>query len=179
MTVRSSSDPARAGVSVQDLPSVEPLAVGDLAPDFVLNDQYGAEVDLATMLEDGAHVLVVFFPFAFSGICTGELAEIQLDIDAFSNERVQVVGVSCDPTYSLKTWAAYEGYRFPLLSDFWPHGEVAQAYGVFDADRGMAVRGTYLVAPDGTIAWALVNGPGEQRPIGALHGAIRAIPATT
>lgn len=126
------SDPARADAPAPGCP----LAVGERAPDFVLTDQYGGEISLTTMRADGKHVLVVFFPFAFSGICAGELAEIQLDIDAFSNERIAVVGISCDPMYSLKTWAAHEGYRFPLLSDFWPHGEVASAYGVLDTERG-------------------------------------------
>lgn len=148
------------------------LEVGDLAPDFTLVDQLGTPVHLATAVADRP-ALLVFFPFAFSGICTGELLEIQLNIDRFVNDEVQVFGISCDASYALRGWAAHEGYRFPLLSDFWPHGEVARAYGVFDEASGMAVRGTFVVGRDRRVRWALVNGPGEQRDIGVLHAAVK------
>ncbi|MFX0539374.1 peroxiredoxin [Ornithinimicrobium sp. Y1847] len=148
------------------------LAQGDTAPDFQLPDQYGQRRTLDQLVAD-RHALLVFFPFAFSSICTGELLEIQLNIDEFVNDRVQVVGISCDPTYALKGWAAIEGYRFPLLSDFWPHGETSRAYGVFDEDSGMATRGTFLVSPGRSVEWSLVQGPGEPREIGVLHRAVR------
>lgn len=146
--------------------------VGDLAPDFTLSDQYGVATTLSTAVAE-KHALLVFYPFAFSGICTGELLEIQLNIDRFSNDAVQVYGISCDPLPSLKSWAALEGYRFELLSDFWPHGEVSRRYGVFDEDSGMAVRGTFLISPQMQIEWSLVNGPGQQRDIGTLHDAVK------
>ncbi|MFK5583821.1 MULTISPECIES: peroxiredoxin [unclassified Serinicoccus] len=146
--------------------------VGTSAPDFSLPDQSGRRTTLSSAVAD-RHALLVFYPFAFSSICTGELLEIQLNVDEFVNDRVQVYGISCDPTHALRAWAAGEGYRFPLLSDFWPHGEVARSYGVFDEDSGMSVRGTFLVAPDMTVRWSLVNGPGEAREIGALHEAVR------
>lgn len=146
--------------------------VGERAPALCLPDQHGQVVDLATAVAD-RHALLVFFPFAFSSICTGELLEIQLNIDEFVNDRVQVYGVSCDPTYSLRAWAAQEGYRFPLLSDFWPHGEAARAWGVFDEGSGMATRGTFLVSPEQEVVWSLVHGPGEAREIGVLHEAVR------
>lgn len=146
--------------------------LGELAPDFTLPDQHGDPTTLSALAADRP-VLIVFFPFAFSSICTGELLEIQLNIDEFVNDRVQVVAVSCDATWSLRAWAAGEGYRFPLLSDFWPHGEVSRRYGVFDEESGMASRGTFLVDRDLTVQWSLVHGPGEQRPIGLLHEAVR------
>lgn len=148
--------------------------VGDTVPDFTLVDQSGDEVTLSVLAAQ-RNVLIVFFPFAFSSICTGEMLEIQLNIDEFVNDRVQVVGVSCDSTYALKAWAAREGYRFPLLSDFWPHGEVARAYGAFHEASGMAVRATFLVDQDLVVTWSLVHGPGEQRPIGLLHEAVRGL----
>ncbi|MGI8948713.1 MAG: peroxiredoxin [Ornithinimicrobium sp.] len=151
--------------------------VGDSAPDFSLTDQYGQQVTLSEVTRD-RHALLVFFPFAFSSICTGELLEIQLNIDRFSNDEVQVYGISCDPGPSLKWWAAYEGYRFPLLSDFWPHGQVAAAYGVLLEAAGMPVRGTFLVDREMTVRWSLVHGPGEQRDIGVLHEAVRDLHAT-
>ena len=148
--------------------------VGQQAPALVLPDQRGEPYRLSETLRD-RHALVVFFPFAFSSICTGELLEIQLNIDEFVNDRVQVVGVSCDPTTSLRAWSALEGYRFPLLSDFWPHGRVSRAYGVLDEDTGAPARGTFLVDPDGVVTWSLVHGPGEERPIGLLHEAVRGL----
>ena len=145
---------------------------GDRAPGLSLPDQHGERRSLDEMVAD-RHALLVFYPFAFSSICTGELLEVQLNIDEFSNDRVQVYGVSCDPGHALKAWAAREGYRFPLLSDFWPHGEAARAWGVFDEGSGMAVRGTFLVSPEQEVVWSLVHGPGEGREIGVLHEAIR------
>lgn len=147
-------------------------AVGDLAPDFTLTDQSGLQVTLSEAVQD-RHALLVFFPFAFSSICTGELLEIQLNVDEFVNERVNTYAISCDPGHAQAAWAAHEGYRFPLLSDFWPHGEVASRYGVFDESSGMAVRGTFVVDPQMRVRWSLVNGPGEQRDIGVLHRAVK------
>ncbi|MFK5634939.1 MULTISPECIES: peroxiredoxin [unclassified Ornithinimicrobium] len=154
------------------------IEVGSRAPDFTLPDQYGDPLTLSEAVAD-RHALLVFFPFAFSSICTGELLEVQLSIDEFANERVQVHAVSCDPVPALKTWAAIEGYRFPLLSDFWPHGEVSRAYGVLDEASGTAARGTFLVAPDLTVRWSLVHGEAETRPIGLLHEAVRELSGPT
>ncbi|SOC54888.1 peroxiredoxin [Ornithinimicrobium cerasi] len=148
------------------------LGVGSRAPDLTLPDQHHDRVSLSGLVAD-RHVLLVFFPAAFSSICTGELLEIQLNIDEFVNDKVQVVGVSCDPLDALRAWAALEGYRFPLLSDFWPHGEVSRAYGVLNESTGAATRGTFLVDPTMTVTWSLVHGPGEERPIGLLHEAVR------
>jgi len=67
------------------------------------------------------------------------------------------------PTFSLKAWSQAENYQFPLLSDFWPHGETAKAYGVFNETAGMAVRGTFLVDKEGVVRFAEVNQPGEAR----------------
>lgn len=145
---------------------------GERAPDLRLPDQYGAPVTLSEAVAD-RHALLVFYPFAFSPICTGELLEIQLDIDEFANDRVQVLAVSCDPTYSLGAWAAREGYRFPILSDFWPHGAASRAWGVFDDTSGMARRGTFLVDPSRTVRWSLVHEGNEPRDVGALHRAVR------
>ncbi|WP_114905996.1 peroxiredoxin [Ornithinimicrobium murale] len=149
-----------------------PTVVGDTAPDFTLTDQTGAAVTLSEVVRD-RHALLVFFPFAFSSICTGELLEISLNVDEFVNDHVSVYAISCDPRHAQAAWAAHEGYRFPLLSDFWPHGDVARSYGVFDQTSGTAVRGTFLVDQQMRVAWSLVNGPGEQRDIGVLHAAVK------
>jgi peroxiredoxin len=137
------------------------LSVGDVAPEFSLPDQDRQVVSLAELR--GTPVLVVFYPFAFSGICTGELCQLRDEISTYTDAGVRVLAVSTDPVFSLKAWKAQEGFDFPLLSDFWPHGATAQAYGVFNDKAGMAVRGTFLVDAEGTIAFAEVNQPGDAR----------------
>lgn len=142
--------------------SRQPLQVGQTAPDFTLRDQNGRDVSLSEALRDRA-VLLVFYPFAFSGICTGELGEIRDDLGRFESDALTTFAISCDPMFSLRAWADQEGYFFPLLSDFWPHGQVASDYGVLDETAGKAMRGTFLVARDGRIAWTLVNPSGQAR----------------
>lgn len=115
------------------------------------------------MQGSGRAALVVFYPFAFSGICGGELSAVQSSLSAFQNSSTQILAVSCDPTFALGAWASSAGFTFPLLSDFWPHGSVATSYGVFDSSKGMAVRGTFLVSVDGRVSFAEVNQPGEPR----------------
>jgi mycoredoxin-dependent peroxiredoxin len=134
--------------------------VGSRAPEFTLKDYNNQKATLSGYLEK-APVLLVFYPFAFSGICTGELCQLRDDLSSFAG--VQVVGVSVDTPYSLKVWAEQEGYQFPLLSDFWPHGGVAEQYGVFNEKAGMANRGTFLIDRDGVVRFAEVNHPGEAR----------------
>ena len=136
--------------------------VGTQAPDFTLTDQDGNSVSLADYRGRKA-VLLVFYPFAFSGICTNELTAVQADLGTFQNDDVQVLPVSTDPHYSLKAFADAEGYQFPLLSDFWPHGSTAETYGTFFSDAGMPSRGTFLIDKEGVVRFAEVNGPGEIR----------------
>ena len=137
------------------------ISVGDTAPEFSLPDQDKQVVSLAELR--GAPVLVVFYPFAFSGICTGELCQLRDELSTYSDAGVRVVAISTDPVFSLKAFKAKEGFDFSLLSDFWPHGAVAQAYGVFNEKAGMALRGTFLIDAEGTIAFAEVNQPGDAR----------------
>ena len=152
--------------------------IGSPAPDLTLPDQYGRPTSLE-QLRRGRAVLLVFYPFAFSRICTGELTAIQADLGRFDNERVSTVGISCDPIYSLKAWAGAEGLELPLLSDFWPHGEVARAYDVFDAQAGRPVRGTFLVDAGGVVRWRLVNPAGEARDFDGFHRALAALPSAS
>ena len=154
--------------------SESPVVVGETAPDFTLVDQNGEMVSLSGFRGD-KNVLIVFYPFAFSGICTGELCEIRDDIAGFQNDDVQVLAVSCDPKYSLRAWADAQGYTFPLLSDFWPHGAVSQQYGVFLESAGMSTRGSFLVDKDGVLRWAVVNGPGEARDLAAYRSALASV----
>lgn len=147
------------------------VQVGDTAPDFTVKDQNNQQVTLSSF-RGNKHVLLVFYPFAFSRVCTSELCMVRDDLPSFQNDDVQLLAVSTDPTYTLKAWAGSEGYQFPLLSDFWPHGDVAKEYGVFDESRGMAVRGTFLVDRDGVVRFAEVNRPGEARDQNAWKSAL-------
>lgn len=146
-------------------------SVGSEAPDFTLKNQFGEDVTLSSFRGD-KNVVVVFYPFAFSGICTGELCEIRDNIAGFQGDDVQVLAVSCDPMFTLRAWAEDQRYDFPLLSDFWPHGTVAQDYGVFLEGGGLAKRGTFLLDKDGKVAWTLVNEPGEARDFSGYHEAL-------
>lgn len=147
------------------------LPVGERAPHFTLRDQNGSDVSLADHL-GRRHVLLLFFPWAFSGICTGELTEIRDNLGAYVSDDVQVLTTSCDAMFSLRAYADRDGYFFPLLSDFWPHGGVARAYGVFDEAAGVARRGTFLIGPDGVVRWSLVTGIGERRDFSGYHDAL-------
>jgi peroxiredoxin len=152
------------------------LVVGDQAPDFTLPDQNNQERTLSGFRGD-RNVLVVFYPLAFSGICTGELSQLSNDLAEFQNSAVQVLAVSVDSVFTLKAWADQQGYDFPLLSDFWPHGKVAQDYGVFNDKKGFANRGTFLVDTNGVIRFAELNQPGEARDQTVWKQALAALPS--
>ncbi|HEY7720504.1 MAG TPA: peroxiredoxin [Pedococcus sp.] len=150
------------------------LSAGDVAPDFTLRDQNGTPVSLAEFRGE-KNVVVVFYPFAFSGICTGELCEIRDDLGAFVGDDVQVLAISCDHMFSQRAWADKEGYFFPLLSDFWPHGQVARDFGVFSERAGAATRGTFLIDREGVVRWSLVNEIGQARDFSGYHEALAAL----
>jgi mycoredoxin-dependent peroxiredoxin len=141
------------------------------APGFTLPDQHGAPVALARELRDRA-ALIVFYPFAFSGVCGSELQALQGARGEFDTEQVALLAVSCDPLYALRTYADREGFGFRLLSDFWPHGATARDYGVFDEERGCARRGSFLVDQEGLVRWSLVNPISEPRPLEAYREAV-------
>jgi peroxiredoxin len=125
-------------------------------------DQHGSPVTLSSF-KGQKNVVILFYPFAFSGICTGELCALRDDLSAFQNDDVQLLAISCDPMYAQRAFAEQEGYKFPVLADFWPHGGAAKAYGVFDEARGCAVRGTFIVDKNGNLVWQIVNGLGDAR----------------
>jgi peroxiredoxin (alkyl hydroperoxide reductase subunit C) len=139
-----------------------PVEVGAQAPDFALKDQNNQVVRLSDH-RGRKVVLLVFYPLAFSGVCGGEMTELQQNLGAYVNDDVEVLTVSVDSVYAHKVWANQDGFDFPLLSDFWPHGAVAQAYGVFNDATGVANRGTFVIDRDGTVRFAEVNHPGQAR----------------
>jgi len=144
-----------------------------LAPDFALRDQNNQVVRLADFRGTRA-VLLVFYPFAFTGTCQSELGSVRDGSDLLADAGVQVLTISVDTVYAHKVWAEREGYGFPLLSDFWPHGAVARDYGVLNEKTGAAVRGTFLVDADGMIRFAERLGPGAGRAPGWLSTALAA-----
>ena len=148
------------------------IAPGTQAPDFTLSDQNGTELTLSELVADGP-VALVFFPFAFSGICQGELCELRDNIAIFDDAKVRLVGISIDSVFTLKAWADQEGFEFSILSDFWPHGAVAQEYGVFIEEAGIATRATVLIGRDGVVAASFATAPGEARDLGAYREALQ------
>lgn len=139
-----------------------PLPVGAQAPDFELRDQNNEIVTLSGFRGSKA-VLLVFYPWAFTSICTGELGQLRDRIAEFANDRVQVLTISIDSSFVHKIFAQRDELNFPLLADFWPHGAVAQAYGVFNPQAGVANRGTFLVDSAGIIRFSEVNEIGVGR----------------
>jgi peroxiredoxin (alkyl hydroperoxide reductase subunit C) len=138
------------------------LDVGATAPDFTLKDQDGRPVTLSAVLSV-KDVLLVFFPLAFTGICQRELDEIQDRLGDDVDDVTETLAISVGPPPTHKVWAKQSGFTFPVLSDFWPHGEVARAYGVFNEDTGFANRGTFAVDRAGIVRFAEMKGPGEVR----------------
>ncbi|MFD0593757.1 peroxiredoxin [Catellatospora coxensis] len=151
-----------------------PIEVGAAAPDFVLKDQNNQEVRLSDF-RGAKNVLLVFYPLAFTRTCQGELCEIRDNLNDFVNEDTQVLSISVDSVFAHKVWAGEQGYEFPLLADFWPHGAVAQAYGVFNEDRGYANRGTFVVDKAGVVRYAEMNLPGDARDQEAWRKALGAL----
>jgi peroxiredoxin (alkyl hydroperoxide reductase subunit C) len=137
------------------------INAGREAPNFTLKDQNGQLVALSALR--GRNVLLVFFPLAFTGICQGELDEIKDNLSRYVNDDTVTLAISVGPPPTHKVWATQSGFTFPVLSDFWPHGAVAKAYGVFNDDTGFANRGTFVVDRTGVIRFAEMKGPGEAR----------------
>lgn len=124
--------------------------IGQPAPEFTLKDQDGNDVSLSDF-RGKQNVVLVFYPFTFTGVCQGELCEIRDDPSTFETNDAAVLAISCDTRHAQKQWADQQGFTFPVLSDFWPHGEVARAYGVFNEALGCANRGSFVIDKDGKI----------------------------
>lgn len=152
-----------------------PIPVGAVAPDFLLRDQNNQEVGLAALREKGS-VLVVFFPLAFTGTCEGELGYLRDHLPQFDDDALTTVAISVGPPPTHKVWSSAQGFLFPILADFWPHGAVASDYGVFDDARGIAHRGTFLIDPDGIVRFSAMIGPGEARTEETWDAALTAVP---
>lgn len=152
------------------------VQIGQEAPDFELKDQTGQPVRLSDYRGKKA-VVVVFYPLSFTGVCESEMCGIRDSIDAFRNDEVETLAISVDSPPTHQRWANEQGFDFPLLSDFWPHGEVAQTYGVFDDQRGVARRGTFIIDRDGKVVYTDDNAIPDARDQEAWKAALRDIGA--
>ena len=131
--------------------------IGQAAPDFTIPNQHGEAVSLSSF-KGSKNVLLMFYPFSFTGTCTGELCALRDDLSSFQNDDVQVLAVSCDSPFTQRVFAEQENYQCPVLSDFWPHGGVAKTYDVFEESKGCALRGSFLIDKAGVLRWEVKNG---------------------
>jgi peroxiredoxin len=150
------------------------IEVGARAPDFELKDNHGRTVRLSDFharggdpggdgTGGGKNVVLLFYPFAFTSVCTGELCALRDALPSFVNEDTQLLAVSTDSIHTLRVFAEQEGLEYPLLSDFWPHGEISRAYGIFDEEKGCALRGTFILDKRGVVRWTVINGMPDAR----------------
>ena len=150
------------------------VEVGDQAPDFELRDQHGTPVRLSSF-RGRRNVVLVFYPLAFSGVCSSELSAMRDEFPEASRDDVALLTVSVDSTYTHRAWSDAEHFQFELLSDFWPHGEVAKQYGVFDPERGIANRGTFIIDKHGVVRWKVVNPVLQARDLADYSKALAAL----
>ncbi|HLQ53694.1 MAG TPA: peroxiredoxin [Streptosporangiaceae bacterium] len=150
------------------------VEVGQQAPDFELRDQHGTPVRLSGF-RGKKNVVLVFYPLAFSGVCSGELAAMRDEFPEAARDDVELLTVSVDSGYALRAWSDAEQFGFSLLSDFWPHGGVASSYGVFDENMGIAIRGTFIIDKDGVVRWKVVNPVPQARDIADYQKALASL----
>ncbi|UWX96046.1 peroxiredoxin [Arthrobacter zhaoxinii] len=143
---------------------------GAAVPDFCLPNQFGEAVRLEGLR--GSGVVLVFFPFAFSQVCRGELAELEAERALFDDAGVRLLAVSCDSKYTLRAWGEQEGFGFDLLSDFWPHGATARAFGAFDERLGLAQRASFVIDGQGMLRACIRSEPGAARPLEQYRAAL-------
>jgi peroxiredoxin len=145
--------------------------VGEQAPDFELKDQHGTPLKLSAF-RGSKNVVLVFYPLAFSGVCSGEMQAMRDDFPESTRDDVELVTVSVDSTFTLRAWDDSEHFKFRMLSDFWPHGAVAKSYGVFDDNMGVATRGTFIIDKTGAVRWKVVNPIPQAREIAEYQKAL-------
>lgn len=150
------------------------LIIGDAAPDFELVNQHGETVKLSEF-RGVKPVVLVFYPLSFSGICTGELCELRDNFAQFADANVELLAISVDSKFVQKKFADQEGYDFSVLADFWPHGAVASAYGVFLEDSGISNRATFVINKEGVLVSKFVTAPGQARSLDEYKRALASL----
>lgn len=137
------------------------LAVGDRIEPFEGVNQFGQ----SAIIGAGGPWLVFFYPFAFTGVCSSELRALQEAQQRLAHAGCKLAAVSCDAMFSLRVFADDERFTFSLVSDHWPHGEIARKFGVFDERRGCALRGSFVLDADHTVRWRVVHDLGQPRDV--------------
>jgi mycoredoxin-dependent peroxiredoxin len=126
-----------------------PAEIGSPAPDFTLLNHDRSAMSLTDLR--GRRTLLVFIPLPFTRTCTAELCSLQENLVSFGDANANVVAITCDTMGANRAWAEAEGVTYPVLSDFWPHGSVSQAYGCFNENLGVSDRATYVLDEDGIV----------------------------
>ena len=150
------------------------LIIGEAAPDFSLVNQFGETVTLS-QFKGKKPVVLVFYPLSFSGICTGELCELRDNFARFERQDVELLAISVDSKFVQKKFAEQEDYKFSVLADFWPHGAVAKAYGVFLEEAGISNRATFVIDVEGNLAAKFVTAPGQARSLDEYDQALASL----
>ena len=119
------------------------------APNFTLLDGDAQQFKLSD--QRGKNVVLAFYPADWSPVCKNEFALFQEALDEIRGYNAEIVGISVDSHYSHRAWADHLHITIPLLSDFWPHGAVAQRYGVFQESDGVARRSVFFIDAEGVL----------------------------
>lgn len=133
------------------------VGTGEQAPEFDLEEAWDRPRLRLADFRGKRNVLLVFHPFAWTGVCREEALDLQANLEAFHNAETDVIFVSCDTSASRQAWKLELGATYTFASDFWQHGTTARAYGVFDETTGAPRRGTFLIDKDGIVIWSLVK----------------------
>lgn len=143
-------------------PRSSTIAIGDTAPDFTLPTQDRKDFKLSDAVKKG-DVVLCFYPFAFTGVCSAEMKCVSSDFAKWSEKGATVVGVSCDSMFTNQAWAEKEGYTQTLLSDL--HRQIAKAYGLHWNDLNVANRGTVVIGQSadgkGKVKFVQAREPGK------------------
>ncbi len=135
--------------------SEQPIKVGSQAPDFILKNQKGDEIKLSDYR--GKKVILSFHPLAWTGPCQTQMELLEKNKLAFEEHNAVAFGISVDSVHCKKAWADEIGIEeTDLLSDFWPHGEVAEKFGVFRKEEGFAERSNIIIDEEGRVKFVKV-----------------------
>ena len=136
------------------------LEIGSKAPDFSLRDQNGKIVKLSAF--KGKKIVLSFRPLAWTPVCTDQMKSLEEHFEEFARLNSVALGIGVDSSPSNQAWAKSLGIeKTALLSDFWPHGEVARSYGVFREKDGFAERANIIIDENQTIIFTKVYPVGQ------------------
>lgn len=127
--------------------------IGKKAPDFSLPTHLGGRIRLSDY-RGKSNVVIAFYPLDYTPVCSNQMPSYENQLDEFTKLNTQVLGISADSIPAHQSWSkSIGGISFHLLSDFWPHGEVARKFGVFLDDKGIPDRYIFIVDKEGIIRY--------------------------